>query len=973
MRIRTGYSFRTAVGSVKDVADRLEEINFPVFPISDRASTFGFNRWKKEAEKRGKRPIFGVELAVSAEPEAKKPTFDHWTFFAKDEIRSINLLLELATRQFHYEPVLSYAQAMEAEGVIKIAGNRSMFDHFSPQPDLYVGLSPSTSKGFIRRAMADGHKLIASSDNKFTRNGDLGLYEVICGRGASTQTYDQFIQSDEEWRASVDHLAEALEIEEAWVNRTLAMEACHAHLLKGVLLSPPKPKTLRQMCEEGAVALGVDIGNDVYAERLERELRLIDEKNFEDYFYIIADVVQWARERMIVGPARGSSCGSLVCYLLRITTIDPIPYGLIFERFIDINRTDLPDIDIDFSDQKRYMVFEYMEQKYGKDRVARLGTVAVYKPKSAIGEAGAALGIPKWLCDKALDSVIERSSGDARALQALEDTFKDTASGRELAEKHPEIMIAGRMEGHPRHHSQHAAGIVLTELPISHYVAIDSRTGATHCDKKDAEDLDLLKIDALGLKQLSVFEDALDLAGLNHTFLETLPLDDMAAFDVLNKGHFSGIFQFDGPALKYLTGEITVDNIEDIVSITALARPGPMSSGGSSTWTKRRMGKEPATSSNPLLAELTKDTYGVVVYQETVMNIVRVIGKMSWEDTSTIRKAMSKSMGDEFFEAFWQKFKKGAAENGIEEREAREIWDQVNSFGSWAFNRSHAVAYGLVSYWCLWLKAHYPLEFAAATLSHEKLPEKQIRLLRELNAEGIKYVPVDVNLSTDKWRVGIHDGENKLIGPVQNVKGIGPKLVQQIISARARDEPLPNRASKLLSGDPKTPIDSLWPIGDAIRRVMPDPAEKQIFSMPVSIADAQPTGVEREVMIFGVAMQIKPRDENEDIRVVKRGRKMDGPTAYLEMRVADDSGLMYCRVGRFDYERLGVPVLDRGRPGKALYAVKGRVPGDFGMINIKQIRYLGDMEEGFEAQAMQAELMAKAKAAAETSEDEAEE
>jgi DNA polymerase III alpha subunit len=251
---------------------------------------------------------------------------------------------------------------------------------------------------------------------------------------------------------------------------------------------------------------------------------------------------------MVVGPARGSSCGSLVCYLLNITTIDPIPFGLIFERFIDINRTDLPDIDIDFSDERRQLVFDYAEEKYGRAHVARLGTVGLFKPRSALKQAGASLRIPTWRIEKVLDSLIERSSGDARAMFALEDTLKGTEAGRAMLSEFPEALIAGRMEGHPANSSQHAAGIVITQEPVAEYVAVDARSKATMCDKKDAEVLNLLKIDALGLTQLSIFERTLKLAGLPDVsgWLEQLPLDDQAAFDVLNKQHFAGIFQFTG-------------------------------------------------------------------------------------------------------------------------------------------------------------------------------------------------------------------------------------------------------------------------------------------------------------------------------------------------------------------------------------------------------------------------------------------
>lgn len=940
MRIRTGYSFRTAVGMIEDVMKRVQEVDYYGYaPISDRASTFGFNRWNKLAKKSGLKPVFGVELAVTPSLNAKKPVVDYWTFFAEDDVRFINELVQTATSQFRYEPLLSYDQACAARGVIKITGNRTLFEHVAPQSDLFVALSPSASRGFIREAADRGFSFVASSDNKYSLVEDKNFYDILVGRDASTQTYAQHILSMAEWRRSVGRLADESTIDSAEVNLKHALGRCKAFLRMGTLLAPERKKTLREMCIEGAKKLGCEIENDVYGSRLERELQLIADKNFEDYFYIIADMMQWARQRMICGPARGSSCGSLVCYLLEITTIDPIPYGLLFERFIDVSRNDLPDIDLDFSDQNRHLVFEYMEQKYGRDHIARLGTVALYRPRSAIDEAGAALSVPKYLYGKVLDSLIVRSSGDSRALSTLEDTLNTTPAGKDLLKEYPEIMIAARMEGHPRHYSQHAAGIVVTEGSVTEYVAVDARTGATHCDKKDAEDLNLLKIDALGLTQLSVFEDALLMAGKDIHFLEKVPLNDQAAFEVFNKGQFSGIFQFNGPALQSICNQIKVEHLEDIVSITALARPGPMASGGTNEWIKRKNGK-PIEYPHALFEPYLRTTIGIVAYQEQVMEIGRQIGDLSWEDVTALRKAMSKSLGKEYFDQFGDRFKEGARKKGLGGPMLDKIWDDLCAYGSWCFNRSHAVAYGVISYWCAYMKAHFPLEFAAATLTHEGDPEKQIKILREMNAEGIDYIPVDKDLSLDKWTVGFKDGKKVLVGPIQNVKGIGPKLVAQIMSSRARGEPLPSKAEKLLA-NAVTEIDSLWPIRNAFKRIMPDPSERNIHTPPTSIIDVQTKGYDYDVLVFCTPQQIKPRDENEAVNVAKRGYEVKGPTSSLNLTLGDDTDRIFGKIDRYSFERLGKEIIERGRPGKALYAIKGKVPKDFRMIQVKQIRFIG--------------------------------
>jgi DNA polymerase III alpha subunit len=572
----------------------------------------------------------------------------------------------------------------------------------------------------------------------------------------------------------------------------------------------------------------------------------------------------------------------------------------------------------------------------------------MFQPRSALAEVGAALRLPRWKCDAVAESLIQRSSGDSRALNTLEDTLKSMPAGRELLEKHPEAIVAARFEGHPRHYSQHAAGIVIAERPVTDFVAVDHRTGATMCDKKDAEDFNLLKIDALGLTQLSVFEDALEMAGLPRDTLEGLSLDDPAAFEALNKAQWSGIFQFNGMALQSLARQFKVESFDDIVSITALARPGPLASGGANEWVLRRNGASPVAYPHEMFQPFLEDTQGIVLYQEQVMEIGRQIGGLSWGDVTALRKAMSKSLGKEFFDQFGGPWKRGAIEKGLDPAKADKVWDDLCAYGSWSFNKSHSVAYGLISYWCCWLKAHHPFEFAAATLSHETDPARQIMMLREMVAEGYDYVPFDQEQSGAKWTVGSRDGKRVLVGPLSAVKGIGPKMVESILSARARGEKIEGRAAKLMASA-KTDIDSLWPIRDAFRRILPDPAERNIHTPPTPIIDVQIQDEDYDALVFCTMSKINPRDENEAVLVAKRGGReiTDGKTAYLDLQLTDDTDTIFGKVNRWKYDQLGKEIVDRGRVGKALYAVKGRVRGggSFRMISINAVRYIGDMAE----------------------------
>ncbi len=942
--IRSGFSFKTAVGHMAEVVSRVKEIGWSVLPLTDRASTFGYVPLVKACRAAGLRPVFGVELAVSPDPFAKRPIVDHWRFLAKEHLRPIHDLIHLAGLNPGREPCLSYRQALTATGVFKIAGPRCLVDNVSQTDDFFVGLSPATPVGLYRLAKAKGLRLVACSDNYYPRLGDRELYRVVI-KEASVQTYPQHIVDDDEWRRSVGWHADAADQDLAIANRDAIFDGCRAVLKKATLFSPARVKTLSQMCVEGANRIGVDLNDQVYSERLGRELRLIEEKDFSDYFYILADIMQWARARMVCGPARGSSCGSLVCYLLEITTIDPIPHDLVFERFIDSTRADLPDIDVDFSDKNRHLVFEEMERRYGKDRIARLGNVNTFQPRSAMNVVAAALKVPSGMVSDVANVTIKRSQGDSRASSTIEDTLLATDAGKRMLERYPEMIMVARLEDHPANAGQHAAGVVLTHEPIRDIVAVDARTGASMCDKYDAETLNLLKIDALGLTQLSTFERVLELLNKKPVggWLEKIPLDDQVALDVLNKGHYAGIFQFTGAsALANLTTDLAgfIDSFEDIVSLTALVRPGPLTSGGTTSWMRRKMGREPVTYFHPIFEPYLRDTFGIAVYQETVMRIGREVGDLSWADVNDLRRAMSKSLGKEFFDKYGDRWKTASLAKGVSVDAVDKMWDHMCTFGAMGFNRAHAVAYATVSYWSCWLKAHHPVEFAAASLDAESDPVKQIALLRELKREGVDYVPIDAAKSTDRWEIAEREGKKILVGPLTSVKGIGPNKMREVIEARKNGTAVKPALATLMA-TAKTPIDSLSPIADAVARI--DLTAAKIYTPPTPISKVA-CGGGAEVVVIGVLAGAHPKDMNAPVSVARRGGKvLTGPTQAINVTIRDDEDLILCHVNRFDYETIGKEILERGGVGKSLYAIKGTVPREYRMISVKRVKYLGTM------------------------------
>jgi DNA polymerase III alpha subunit len=1176
------------------VVKRVKEIGWSVVPVSDRLSTFSFNRLRLLAEKENLKVIYGVEIGVVSSLGEKRASPDYWRFLAKDNLRSIHELVSEATANHGREPSLLYDQATSKTGVIKIVGSRFKIDHLEPQDDLFVSLDPSTSRGLFLAAKESGFKFIASSCNMYTFSEDLELYRIAIGWRSATQTYPQHILDDQEWWLSVTDAATAEDKRLAIINRENVFQRCNATMKNATILIPDKPKTLREMCIEGAFSLNVDLNNQVYAERLDRELKLIAEKNFEDYFYLVADIIAFAKTKMIVGPGRGSSSGSLVCYLLGITTVDPIPWDLVFERFIDVTRKDYPDIDIDFSETKRHLVFEYVEEKYGKDHAARLGTVSMFQSKSALNSIGAALKIPKWMVEKVSNSVIRRSKGDSRADLKVEDTLKETDAGMEMMREYPEASIVSRLEDHPSNAGQHAAGVVITNEPILEYVAVDSRTNAAMCDWQDAKDLNLLKLDALGLTQLSIFERTLELIGKDYRWLESVPLNDQESFDVINSRKFSGIFQFTGPTLQNIAIEVEVTDLEDIVAMGALCRPGPIGSGATRSWINRKNGTEKITVPHPLLEPYMKNSFGVMIYQEQTLRVGREVGGLSWADVTVLRKLMSKSMGKEAFDKYGDPWKEGAVKNGMPREIAEKYWESmcldgdtmvrsskrknpltikqlyekyelyptyddkrkgfkpsmvslfpdgrgrlqkslkiiksgmkvcwrytfedgshvvctpdhefiVNggwknigeakigddflfimddysnqagrkrgrtgkgkgsgvrnkfgrftgrrvtiakefakemkgkpckdcgkirkkmnvhhndfvegrkrpmdldwlcvkdhrlrhtqsgkgathpwglgksttskrlvkkkkvgsrevydismtkypnfslqnglivhncSYGTYNFNRSHAVAYGLVSYYSCYLKAHYQVEFAAATLDAEEEPMRQIQILRELSKEGVEYIPVDPDHSIDKWVPKVV-GENRqkiLIGPLTQIRGIGPKSVIEILDARKCDRPIRAALRKKIEAA-KTSIDSLYPVSDAVKKIYPDLRDANIITQPTPIDDIQPGQVTGDVVIICQLVRLHPLDENEPGRVAKRGKRVNGPSKAVNFFVRDDTGEIFCKISRWEYERLSPTLLNGTKQGSSLFAIKGNCPADFRMCWCQKIKYLGE-------------------------------
>ena len=939
--VKTGYSFLKAYGNEKQYVERAKLVGAPGFAIADIHSTWGHIPFWKEAKKQAVKVLLGVQIPIVCELD-KSTGFDSVTLIAKNNegLKAQYEALSLATKQFYYRPRLTWDQLIDATDDNYVIANRVVaenYEKFACVPNGIIGVAPTP--GFLlTRARARANRVAIATSPLFPTAADAEAYRLAVSIGSARKLND--VDRSDSWflskgEAKVRFASIGVESElfDRWYDYNIEIfDSCNAAPPQAKNIKPDINITLEEWCETGAVERGIDLNSEPYKSRLKYELELIRDKGFIDYFLLIGDLIRWAKENMLVGPARGSSAGSLVCYLMGIVEVDPIKHNLMFERFIDVTRVDLPDIDIDFPDDKRDTVFDYLAQRYGAEKVARLGTVSVFKAKSALGDVGKSCSIPKWRVDDLSSVLIDRSGGDARANMTIMDTIEQFQKARDLVNEFPQIRLAEKIEGHPRHSGTHAAGVCISNDDIHNYCAIDHyRGGIGQLTKYDAENIGLMKIDALGLKTLSVIEDCCSMVGVDPKFLYSIPLDEPGAYKLFNDDKVAGIFQFEGYAVRSLMRQMGVEVFEDIVALTALARPGPLHCGSANEFIQRRIGAKDWNYEHPVMMDHTKHTYGTIVYQEQVMSITRDLGNMDWQDVNTLRRAMSKSLGEEFFNKFREKFLIGTASKGIPDDTAFSIWNDMCTFGSWAFNLSHAVSYAYVSYWCAYLKCKYPLEFAVAHLRRASDDDAAYRILRELDKEGYEIVPFDPDVSEVSWSAK----EGKIIGGFNSVKGIGDKTAATIISKREAnpdgwkgDLALAQRAKIFAPNN--TPWHNLKRLQTLYAPLYDDPKNYRSDRLPTGIASKvlriEEIPEDRGEYVFIATLKNRNlRDLNETQSLAKRnGRLIHHNNLFLNLQFEDDTGSILGQINRFRYNQLGKPLMEEASDGQD-FIIRGSI------------------------------------------------
>jgi len=488
---------------------------------------------------------------------------------------------------------------------------------------------------------------------------------------------------------------------------------------------------------------------DRYKAQLKKEMEVIEAKGYVGYFLIVADAIREAKSRGIpVGPARGSAAASIACWLLRITEVNPMLFdNLVFERFIDWSREDMPDIDIDFASYGRPEIREYLRSKYPD--VNNVGTFTMYKSKLALDDVARVHHVPKRDIDTVKELLIERSSGDLRASATIEDTVDQFDAAYEVFKEHPELSAAMDLEGQAKGFGIHAAGLVISNGPITEVAAVlerevkDETYTVVSMDKYDAERQGLEKLDFLGLSTMDMIHDALDAVGMSLEDLYAIPLDDKATIDGFRRNDVVGIFQFDGRATRIVCGALKPDSFHEVVCVNALSRPGPLHNGAVQGYVGAKWHQSEPDRIHPTLDRITEDTKYQIIFQEQILRIVRDIGDFSWTHAAYIRKIISKKLGDAEFNRQWETFRDGAltahqraSEQGYDDppmtaEEAKRIWGMCITAGSYAFNAAHSTAYSMLAFWTMWLKQHHPEAFFMASLRHTDKDERKADLMRD--------------------------------------------------------------------------------------------------------------------------------------------------------------------------------------------------------------------------------------------------
>jgi len=853
LHVHSMYSLSDAMGNVEDLVLRAKELEFDSIALTDHSGLYGAVEFFETAKKHGIKPIFGVEANIAPHKHTdKRPSIDahpsHLTLLAETNEGYQNLLRLVSIsflEGFYYKARMDkdllrqYGKGLialsgcskgeipkacqandltRAEQLIReyqeIFGAQNFFLELVHHPESPTQIEINTR--LIEIGRKTGTPIVATKDAHYLSPDDREAQDVLTCIHDGKQLSDQnrysmsavdlsLSSSDEMIKAFQDH-------PEAIQNTRLIADRCKVELELGKSLLPefevPHGETdtsyLRKLCANGLEERYPDPTRREEARtRMEFELDTIERMGFAAYFLIVQDYIVWAKTHgVIVGPGRGSAAGSVVAYVLKITNLDPLRYGLLFERFLNPDRISMPDIDTDFDDVKRKDVIEYVMQKYGNDHVAGIITFGTMAARAAVRDVGRVLGMPYAEVDHISKSVPPPVQGKHIPLKK---SIKEGPELHALYEGDPRVKrlldLAIRLEGTTRHASQHACGIVITPKPLVEYAPLQKAQGGdvSHVIQyslHSTEVMGLLKMDFLGLSNLSVIRDCLEITEAVYGVkinIDDIPLDDAPTYEILGRGETTGVFQLESEGMKKYVKELKPTVIEDIIAMVALYRPGPMQF--IEQFIARKHGKEKIRYMHPLMESALKNTYGIPVYQEQVMQVAKDLALFTGGEADTLRRAMGKKIARLMAE-MRAKFVMGAIKNGVQRETAEAIFTQFEEFAAYGFNKSHAACYALIAYQTAYLKAHYPDAFMAALLNSDCTNLDRVTIeVEECRRMGLEVLAPDINESFARFSV-VKD-TNKLRFGLLAIKGLGEDVVEVMIKERKTDGPYKDLADLL--------------------------------------------------------------------------------------------------------------------------------------------------------------------------------
>jgi DNA polymerase III subunit alpha len=839
LHLHTEYSLLDGAIKINELVEQAALYKMPAVAITDHGNLCGAMEFYSKARKKGIKPIIGCEVYVAPQSrkDRVKTSIDnmseeaafHLVLLARnlDGYRNLTSLVTKAYLEgFYYKPridkdlleqysggLIGLSACLKGEVAYYLrSGNTGAAREvalrykniFGPE-NFYLEIQSNGIKEqeeVNRMLIGLGHDLhipmVATNDCHYLKKEDSRAHEILlCIQTGKTIQDDKRMrfQTDEFYFKSPEEMKDAFrDTPEAILNTVEIARRCNVDFELGKFLLPKyqppdelKPSVyLEKLARQGLDRKFADNPPQDYLERLSHELAVIKNMGFSSYFLIVWDFISFARTKGIpVGPGRGSAAGSLAAFCLGITEIDPIRYNLLFERFLNPDRISMPDIDVDFCKDRRQEVIQYVSEKYGADKVAQIITFGTMASKNAVRDVGRVLNIPYAEVDKVAKLIpagpeVKNLDDAIRLEPRIQELYDTDSSMKEM------LDIAKRLEGLSRHASTHAAGVVIAPEPLTHFTALYKNPAedvvVTQFDMNSIADMGLLKFDFLGLKTLTIMDKTVQFIKKHGGDIKLfdIPLDDSETYKFLVSGDTTGIFQLESAGMRDILVRMQPNRFEDLIALVALYRPGPMA--WIDDFIKQKKGEKEVLYALPQLKEILEETYGIILYQEQVMMIANKVANFSMGQADLLRRAMGKKKPEEMAKQK-EDFISGAVKNGIAETQAKDVFEKMEPFAKYGFNKSHSAAYAYIAYQTAWLKVHYPVEFMTANFSADMGDtDRIVKLINECRDMNIAILPPDINESEREFKI---DGVSVRFG-LEAVKGVGGAALEVIFAERSK-------------------------------------------------------------------------------------------------------------------------------------------------------------------------------------------